>query len=139
MTEWRRLTGSAPCWLALGLMILVLGAAACTASSAIAITTDLPNRSDQGQLHFRWALIREPAMVRAVGLAESPTRIVSWATVALFGVDREGRVVSRGQSDLRSGGFDRTSLPFEITLRPTGREERFELVLLHAQEGKPGD
>jgi hypothetical protein len=77
-------------------------------------------------------------MVRAAGLAESPTRIVSWAKLALFGVDRDGRVVSRGESDLQ-GGFGRTSVPFEIALQPTGREERFELVVVHAQEGKPGD
>jgi hypothetical protein len=46
--------------------------------------------------------------------------------------------VSRGESDLQ-GGFGRTSVPFEIALQPTGREERFELVVVHAQEGKPGD
>jgi hypothetical protein len=138
MTARSRLTGCARGWVALGLVILALGAAACAASSAIAIPADLPNRTDQGQFHFRWALIREPAMVRAVGLAESPTRIVSWAKLALFGVDRDGRVVSRGESDLQ-GGFGRTSVPFEIALQPTGREERFELVVVHAQEGKPGD
>jgi hypothetical protein len=138
MTARSRLTGCARGWVALGLVILALGAAACAASSAIAIPADLPNRTDQGQFHFRWALIREPAMVRAAGLAESPTRIISWAKLALFGVDRDGRVVSRGESDLW-GGFGRTSVPFEIALLPTGREERFELVLVHAQEGKPGD
>src|SRR5262245_42494512 len=126
-------------WVALGLSILALGAAACATSPAVAVPSDLPNRSDQGQLQFRWALVQEPSMVRAVGLAESPTRIVAWATVALFGVDRDGRVVSRGQSDLRNGSFSRTSMPFEIALQPTGREQKFELVLLHAQEGKPGD
>jgi hypothetical protein len=46
--------------------------------------------------------------------------------------------VSRGETEIQ-GGFGRTSLPFEITLRPTGREERFHLVLVHAQEGKAGD
>jgi hypothetical protein len=30
-------------------------------------------------------------------------------------------------------------VPFEITLRPTGREERFDLVLIRASEGKPAD
>jgi hypothetical protein len=30
-------------------------------------------------------------------------------------------------------------VPFEVALRPTGREERFDLVLIHAQEGKPGN
>jgi hypothetical protein len=119
--------------------LLPVTPAACTAArSSIAIPADLPNRTDQWGFHFRWALIQEPAVVRAVGLIESPSRIVPRATLALFGVDRDGRVVSRGEREIQ-GGFGRTSLPFEIALRPTGREERFDLVLIHAQDGKPGD
>jgi hypothetical protein len=128
-----RLTRGVGAWMALALL-----SAACTSSAPLAIPADLPNRTDQGGFTFRWALAREPATVRAVGVMESGNRPVPWATVALFGVDAGGRVVSRGQTDLR-GGFGRTSLPFEIALRPTGREERFDLVLLSAQEGKPGD
>lgn len=119
-------------------LALALLSAACAGGAPLEIPADLPNRSDQGGFTFRWALTREPASVRAAGVMESRTRPVPWSTVALFGVDAGGRVVSRGQTDLR-GGFGRTSLPFEITLRPTGREERFDLVLLHAQEGKPGE
>jgi hypothetical protein len=131
-------TRSACSRMVLALCVLVLGTGACSTGPPIAVPADLPNRTDQGEFRFRWALVREAATVRAVGLAESPSRVVSWATLALFGVDRDGRVVSRGDSDLQ-GGFGRTSFPFEIALRPTGREERFELVLIHAQEGRPGD
>jgi hypothetical protein len=132
-----RLTGCAPSWIVLGFGVLVLGTAACTARSPIAIPADLPNHTDQGGFHFRWTLLQEPTTVRAVGLIES-SRIVPWATLALFGVDRDGRVVSRGDSEVQ-GGFGHTSLPFEIALRPSGREERFDLILIHAQEGKPGE
>jgi hypothetical protein len=120
--------------------MLTLGTGACAVGShaSIALPADLPNRTDHGQFRLRWALVREPTTVRAVGLMESPTRPVPWATLALFGVDRDGRVVSRGEDEVRAG-FGYTSLPFEIVLRPTGREERFELVVVHAQEGKPGD
>jgi hypothetical protein len=58
--------------------------------------------------------------------------------VALLGVDRNGRVVSRGDAEI-PGGFGRTVLPFEVALHPTGSEERFDLVLIQAHEGKPGD
>lgn len=122
-----RLTGRVSTWIVLGLGILMLGAATSSARSAIAVPADLPNRTDQGEFRLRWALVREPSTVRAVGLAESPRRIVSWARVALFGVDQGGRVVSRGDSEI-PGGFGSNSLSFEVALRPTGREERFDLV-----------
>ncbi len=138
MTTRVRRTGCALSSMVLGLGVLVLGTAACTARAPIAIPADLPNRTDQGEFRFRWALLREPDTVRAVGLAEAPSRVVAWARVALFGVDRDGRVVSRGDTEV-PGGFGRNTLPFEVTLRPTVREERFELVLIHAHEGKPGD
>lgn len=125
--------GRAGSWMALALLT-----AACAAPTPLAIPADLPNRTDQWGFSFRWALAREPTTVRAAGVMESSSRVIPWSTLALFGVDGGGRVVSRAQTDLH-GGFGRTSVPFEITLRPTGREERFDLVLLRAQEGKPGE
>jgi hypothetical protein len=120
-----------------GLAALGLGPGACAVPAPAAIPAELPNRTDQGEFHLRWALLREPDLVRAVGRAETG-RVVAWATLGLLGVDRDGRVVSQGRTDL-SGSFGRTTQPFEIRLRPTGREARFELVLLQAQEGKPGE
>ena len=46
--------------------------------------------------------------------------------------------MGRGESDVQ-GGLGRTSGPFKRTLRQIGAEERFELVVLRAREGKPGD
>lgn len=131
-------THRAPVLLVLGLTLGLLGLGTGATGAPLAIPSDLPNRTDQGEFHFRWALVREPGVVRAVGLAEAPTRVVAWARVALFGVDRNGRVVSRGDTEI-PGGFGRTALPFEVSLHPTGREDRFDLVLIQAHEGKPGD
>jgi hypothetical protein len=116
----------------------MLGTVAGAASAPFVMPTDLPNVTEQGEFRFRWALVQEPGVVRAVGQAETPNRVVTWARVALFGVNRDGRVVSRGDSEVPNG-FGRTTLPFQVSLRPTGREDRFELVLLYAHEGKPGD
>ena len=132
------LIGQAPSWMGMSLWILALGTAACAASSPIAVPADLPNRTDLGDVRLRWALVQEPGTVRAVGVAESPNRVVSRTTLGLFGVDQDGRVVSQGQGDIQ-GTFGSTNGPFEVALRPTGREARFELVLAHIQEGKPGD
>jgi hypothetical protein len=125
-------------WLGPLLGVLVLGAGTWAASASISVPADLPNRTDQAGLQLRWALVRDSAGVRAVGLAESPNRSVSWTRLGLYGLDRDGRIVSRGEGDVEDG-LDRTSGPFEIALRPTGAEERFELVVLRAREGKPGD
>jgi hypothetical protein len=130
-------TGRTPHKLRLLLFVLLLGTS-WAASGAISVPGDLPNRSDQAGLQLRWALIREEGGVRAVGLVESPNRNVSWTRLGLYGVDRSGRIVSRGESDVQ-GGLSRTGEPFEVTLRPTGEEERFELVVLRTPEGKPGD
>lgn len=140
MTATTRLTGSATLSsMVLGLVVLGPGTVACTAArSPIALPADLPNRTDQWGLQFRWALLREPTTVRAVGLIEAPSGVVPWSTLALFGVDSDGRVVSRGEREIQ-GGLGHRRLPFEIALRPTGHEARFELTLIHAQEGKPGE
>jgi hypothetical protein len=138
MTGRVLLVGGVPGWLTGALYVLALGTAACTANSRIAVPAELPNRTELGDVQTRWALVQEPGAVRAVGIAESPNRFVSRTTVGLVGVDANGRVVSQGQGDIR-GGLGSTSGPFEVALRPTGREARFELVLAHIQEGKPGD
>jgi hypothetical protein len=138
MTARVFLTNRMPRWLRPSLCVLLLGTEVWAASASINVPADLPNRTDQGGLRIRWALVRDSAAVRAVGMAESPNRDVSWTRLGLYGLDRSGRIVSRGESDVEDG-LDRTSRPFEVALRPTGEEERFELVVLRAREGKPGD
>jgi hypothetical protein len=125
-------------WLRLLLGVTLLGTGAWAASGPITVPTDLPNRTVQGELRLRWAVVRDSATVRAVGLAESPNRDVSWTRLGFYGLDGSGRIVSRGESDVQ-GGLGRTGGPFEVVLSATGAEERFELVVLRAREGKPGD
>ena len=138
MTARVFLTAGMPRWLRPSLCVVLVGTGVWAASATISVPADLPNRTDQGELRIRWAIVRDSAAVRAVGLAESPNRDVSWTRLGLYGLDRNGRIVSRGESDVQAA-LGRTSGPFEVTLRPTGEEDRFELVVLRAREGKPGD
>ena len=112
------------------LVAAVLAWAGCAGPSRIAVPPELPNRTDDQGITFRWALLRDDGTVRAVGLAEAPGRNVSGATLALYGTDGGGRIVSRGQGTV-SGGFGEGALPFEVVLRPTGAEERFLLRVVH--------
>ena len=50
-------------------------------------------------------------------------------TLALFGVDANGRIVSRGTTYVRSD-FASQATPFAVELTPIGRETRFELRVL---------
>lgn len=68
-------------------------------------------------------------MVRAVGLVEA-ARVdgIADVTVELRGLDAAGRVVSRGLGRTYGGRLLRwQARPFAVSLRPTGREARFEL------------
>ena len=125
-------------WLRPSLCVLLIGVGASVAGAAISVPADLPNHTDQGEVRLSWALVRDSTTVRAVGQAVSANRDVSWTRLGLYGLDRSGRIVSRGEGDVQ-GALGRTSGPFEVTLRPTGAEERFEVVVLRAREGKPGD
>jgi hypothetical protein len=100
MTAQVFLTNRMPRWLRPSLCVLLLGTEGWAASASINVPADLPNRTDQGGLRIRWALVRDSAAVRAVGMAESPNRDVSWTRLGLYGLDRSGRIVSRGESDV---------------------------------------
>ena len=73
MTARAFLTGGAPSWLRLSLCRRVLGTGAWAAGSTIAVPTDLPNRTDQGELRLRWALVRSrPCPGRGAGRIGEP-------------------------------------------------------------------
>ena len=67
--------------------------------------------------------------MRAMGRLTPSFDTEARLTLALFGVDAEGRIVSRGTAYLQSE-FDSRSIPFAVELAPTGREARFELRIL---------
>ena len=132
MSGMARRVGRARWWPSLalaGVAFGMLGCAAGAGSTRIVVPAELPNQTFEQGMSLRWALIRDDGPVRAVGLAEAPGVGVSGSTLALYGLDRDGRIVSRGQGVV-AGGFGAAALPFEVTLRPTGREERFTIHVL---------
>jgi hypothetical protein len=76
------------------------------------------------------ALQRETSVVRATGRVTPSIDTEVRLTLALFGLDAGGRIVSRGTTYLRSE-FGSRSIPFAVELTPTGREADFELRILN--------
>jgi hypothetical protein len=119
------------------LLMALLAFGACAERPRIAVPPDLPNTTREQFLTLRWALVREPGRVEAVGQAEASGS--NWdATIALEGVDAGGRVVSRGVRVLRPG-FGPGPTPFQVDLVPAGGEREFRLRVVHAQQfARPG-
>jgi hypothetical protein len=115
------------------LLASLLVAGGCATSARITVPPDLPQTTREQFLTLRWALVRESGSVRAVGVAE-PTSGGQWdATVALEGLDGQGRVVSRGSASLRPG-FGSGPTAFQAELVPTGGETTFRLTVVRAQQ-----
>jgi len=113
-------------FLSLVLLLLLVG---CAAPAPSARSADFPVQSADQFFYFRWALERDGGIVRAVGLVESRVSTFSELTLVLFGLDKSGRVVSRGFGYV-TPGFRREAQPFTVDLRPGGQEDRFELKVL---------
>jgi hypothetical protein len=115
----------------LGAAVLLAALTACAAPAPrVDVPAELPLRVNDQLFTIRYALQREPAVVRAVGQLVPSIDAESRVTLALFGVDAAGRVESRGTAYLRSE-FGTSTIPFAVELTPTGRETAFELRVLH--------
>jgi hypothetical protein len=115
-----------------------LVAGGCAAPPRIEVPPALPNTTREQFLTLRWALVRGGGTVRAVGKAESSVASHWDATVALEGVDAQGRVVSRGSSVVRPG-FGPGPTVFEVELVPSSGETDFRLRVIRAQQyTRPG-
>jgi hypothetical protein len=116
--------------------LLVFGG--CAVAPRTAIPPDLPNTTRDQFLTLRWALVREGGKVLAVGVAESTAGSRWDATVALEGLDGQGRVVSRGSTSVHPG-FGPGPTPFQAELVPAGGEAEFRLRVVSAQQfSRPG-
>lgn len=107
---------------------LVVG---CVAVSPVARPGDFPLHSGEGPYRLHWRLEREQWSARAVGLVETgqPERDRD-LVVELRGIDKRGRVISRGFARTYRGQFT-------ADVRARGDEGRFEVVLagLPAERG----
>jgi hypothetical protein len=106
--------------------------AGCATPARIAVPAELPLRTYDQIFAIQWALQRETTLTRAVGLVRSSFGTDFFLTLVLFGVDAEGRIVSRGTTYVRSE-FGGQPSPFAVEITPVGRETRFELRVLDSQ------
>ncbi len=120
-------------------LALALASAGCAGASRLEVPSTLPNETRQDFLTLRWALERAGGTARAVGLAEASTGTEWDALLDLYGLDREGRIVSRGSRVVRPG-FGPGPTAFEVTLTETGREAEFQLHVTRSRiNSRPGN
>jgi hypothetical protein len=125
-------------WAGLVLASVLIGGG-CAGASRLEVPSTLPNITHQDFLTLRWALQREAGTARAVGIAEASTGTHWDAVLDLYGLDREGRIVSRGSRVVRPD-FSPGPTPFEVALAETGREAEFQLHVTRSRlNSRPGD
>lgn len=114
--------------LPLGLAGVLVG---CAASAPIPQPSELPMHAVESPFTLHWRTDRGPDTVTGVGVVEARTaNRVDYVIVEFQGLDRDGRVVSRARALTAPRSFTGTDpWPFTISLKPTGREERFVATL----------
>ena len=113
----------------LPVLAILAALAGCGETPRVEIPAELPLRMHDQLFAIEWALQREPSVVRGVGRVTPSIDSEARLTRGLFGLDAGGRIVSRGTAHLHSD-FASRSIPFTVTLTPTGRESTFELRVL---------
>lgn len=113
----------------LSVLAVLATLAGCAAPARTEVPAELPLRTNDELFAIQWALQREATVARAVGLVRPSFDTEARLTLALFGVDAQGRIVSRGTTYLRSE-FSRRPIPFAVEVVPAGGEARFELRVL---------
>lgn len=112
------------------LLVILAAVAGCAAAPRIDVPAELPLQTNDQIFTIRWALQRETSVVRAVGRTTFSMDAQVRLTLALFGLDARGGIVSRGMTYLQPE-FGSRSIPFTVELTPTGREVSFELRVLN--------
>ncbi len=115
--------------LALALFPALMG---CGSPLRLVRPSDFPFHATRDRFFdLHWRLDRSDGAIRAVGLVEA-ARVDGIAEVILElrGLDSAGHTVSRGLGRAYGGRLLRwEARPFAVSLRPTGRETRFELTV----------
>jgi hypothetical protein len=113
----------------LPVLAILAALAGCGETARVEMPAELPLRMHDQLFAIEWALQREPSVVRGVGRVTPSIDSEARLTLGLFGLDAGGRIVSRGTDHLHSD-FASRSIPFTVTLTPTGHESTFELRVL---------
>jgi len=113
--------------LAVGMLVTLAG---CAPGPMSVVPAELPLTTYEDIFVIRWALQKEANVARAVGLINTQTTAPAQVTIGFYGVDAQGRIVSRGTTWVRPSSFSSRSLPFSVELTPTGQETKFDLHVL---------
>ncbi len=105
-------------------LVLLLG---CAAPVRTATPDSFPLHATDQLFTFHWALERGGGVVRAAGVVETRLQTVEDVTLVLYGLDKDGRIVSRGFGGAHWGFRADEIRPFMVQLRPQGAEARYEL------------
>jgi hypothetical protein len=131
------LHGSRGPWGRAACLLVIVGVlVGCAGSTRIQLPAELPLYTTDEIFQIRWALQREPTVVRAIGQIEYAVDLEYRITLAFFGLEGERRILSRGVTYLRSS-FAHEPIPFVIEIVPTGRETSFELRVMDYSTGIP--
>jgi hypothetical protein len=114
----------------LPVLAILWALAGCGETARVEIPAELPLQMHDQLFAIEWALQREPSVVRGVGRVTPSIDSEARLTLGLLGLDADGRIVSRGTAHLHAD-FASRSIPFTVTLTPTGRESTFELRVLN--------
>jgi hypothetical protein len=108
------------------LLLVACGLTACAAGTPPPRPEDFPLHEHDQIFQFDYRLDRQPNRVEAVGLITSrSTTTFRYATLNLFGVAANGRVVSRASWVVNGTWGGPQS--FSLALTPTGHEVRYQL------------
>jgi hypothetical protein len=109
------------------LPLLLLAGCAASKAAPISLPSSLPLTTDEDEFDIRWALQEGPGVVQAVGRVTGFADAASAAsvTLTLFGLDRNGRIVSRGFTFVE-GPFGQGQT-FAIKVKSKGRETKWEI------------
>lgn len=108
------------------LLVGVIVLAACAAGGPPPRPEDFPLHAHDQIFVLDYRIDRPPARVEAVGLITARTTTVfRFAALDLYGVDANGRVVSRAR-DVIDGTFGGPQ-SFSLGLEPAGTEVRYQL------------
>jgi hypothetical protein len=127
MESVRRLGHRASWLLAFGVLVTLAG---CAPGPLSVVPAELPLTTHQDIFVIRYAIEKQAAVTRAAGLIETATTTPQEVTLGLFGLDANGRIVSRGTTWVRPNSFNSLSVPFSVQLTPTGQEVKYELRVM---------
>ena len=108
------------------LLVIVGVLGGCGGSATIQLPAELPLQTNEQIFRIRWALQREPTVVRAIGQIEYDIDMEYRIALAFYGLDADRRILSRGITYVQSS-LSYAPIPFDVDLKPTGRETSFEL------------